>query len=338
MLCVKYGAGRIVLFDITYSSRLAYNNSAYNAENQMLSMVHSASSSLVGMPLDQIVLNLLRESADDETVAQASIGVVSQGLGYPSVAYLCCERQQDGSMRVGHWMNSGSGWVDEYERCHYIRADPIVGYGRMRDVPPLAWDETLAQHPLQDHVLQRAAAHKIGCGVAIFLRDQRRSIIVMLSWPHRRLSRPDHQHIVNTMQEASDFAVCLHWLVMRRATSLWARSYCEVLPLPSTCPLSERELACLQLASQGMTSIDIGRKLGITTRTADFHFGNLIRKLGVLNRKEAIAFSIANGLTVGPASPVPYRATARSAHQLAIRQSWTDLRVPAAARPPVRPE
>jgi DNA-binding NarL/FixJ family response regulator len=45
-----------------------------------------------------------------------------------------------------------------------------------------------------------------------------------------------------------------------------------------------------------MTSKDIGLKLGITQRTANFHFANIISKLGVLNRQEAIATAVAQGI------------------------------------------
>jgi DNA-binding CsgD family transcriptional regulator len=61
-------------------------------------------------------------------------------------------------------------------------------------------------------------------------------------------------------------------------------------------PLSEREAQCLELAANGMTSNDIGVKLDIKPRTADFHFRNIFSKLGVLNRKEAIAIGLARGL------------------------------------------
>jgi DNA-binding CsgD family transcriptional regulator len=61
-------------------------------------------------------------------------------------------------------------------------------------------------------------------------------------------------------------------------------------------PLSPRESQCLELAANGMTSEDIALKLGIKPRTANFHFGKIVSKLGVLNRKEAIALGMARGL------------------------------------------
>ena len=68
-----------------------------------------------------------------------------------------------------------------------------------------------------------------------------------------------------------------------------------IAPVHQGQPLSNRERECLIMAAKGMTSADIGIKLGIAERTANFHFGNLIGKLGVLNRKEAIAKAITTG-------------------------------------------
>ena len=60
--------------------------------------------------------------------------------------------------------------------------------------------------------------------------------------------------------------------------------------------MSLRELSCLEFAARGMTSKDIGIKLGIAQRTANFHFANIISKLGVLNRHEAIATALVHDL------------------------------------------
>jgi len=57
--------------------------------------------------------------------------------------------------------------------------------------------------------------------------------------------------------------------------------------------LTSREAECVALGARGMTSADIAQKLRITERTANFHFGNVIAKLGALNRSEAIAKAVA---------------------------------------------
>ena len=45
-----------------------------------------------------------------------------------------------------------------------------------------------------------------------------------------------------------------------------------------------------------MSSGEIGGKLGVAARTVDFHFSNMISKLGVHNRQEAIAKAVRQGL------------------------------------------
>jgi hypothetical protein len=76
-------------------------------------------------------------------------------------------------------------------------------------------------------------------------------------------------------------------------------------------------------AAHGMTSADIAVKLGIAERTVNFHFGNLISKLGVLNRTEAIATAVSRGLVVlqsaGDAKRSPYFA--RRARHLQVKRS-----------------
>jgi DNA-binding CsgD family transcriptional regulator len=64
-------------------------------------------------------------------------------------------------------------------------------------------------------------------------------------------------------------------------------------------PLSPRERQCLELAARGLSSPEIGAKLGVTPRTVDFHFSNMISKLGVRNRQQAIAKGARTGLCFG---------------------------------------
>jgi len=61
-----------------------------------------------------------------------------------------------------------------------------------------------------------------------------------------------------------------------------------------------------------MTSEDIGVKLGIATRTANFHIANVLHKLDALNRREAVAIALSAGLI----SMAPTRiAIATALHQ-----------------------
>lgn len=64
--------------------------------------------------------------------------------------------------------------------------------------------------------------------------------------------------------------------------------------------LSPRQLDCLRLASEGLTSPQIGEALGISPRTVNEHIAEVCKRLGVRNRTQAAARAVSLGLIEGP--------------------------------------
>lgn len=60
--------------------------------------------------------------------------------------------------------------------------------------------------------------------------------------------------------------------------------------------ISLRELEVLQWAKEGKSNWDISHILSISERTVKFHFGNIFRKLDVINRSQAIAKAMHYGV------------------------------------------
>lgn len=156
---------------------------------------------------------------------------------------------------------------------------------------PFIWDGSIqTDDPRALHFLDRAAAAGVGSGLALYFINDAYAVMVSLNRPERMLTSPRRRMIEARMGDALHFASVFHWLFMRRVIMRGLQ------PLHQGAPLSPRELECLHFAAHGMTSHDIAIKLGIAERTANFHFSNLISKLGVLNRHEAIAMAVARGL------------------------------------------
>ena len=65
---------------------------------------------------------------------------------------------------------------------------------------------------------------------------------------------------------------------------------------PSQPTLTERERGVLELLAKGSSNKEIARRLGITERTAKFHVGSILSKLGAANRTEAVLHAIQAGL------------------------------------------
>ena len=67
----------------------------------------------------------------------------------------------------------------------------------------------------------------------------------------------------------------------------------DLLPMP---PLTLREEEVLKLMAEGLRNKEIAARLSITERTATFHVGNVLSKLGADGRVEAIHFARKRGL------------------------------------------
>jgi DNA-binding CsgD family transcriptional regulator len=69
--------------------------------------------------------------------------------------------------------------------------------------------------------------------------------------------------------------------------------HADLLPMP---PLTLREEEVLKLMDEGLRNKEIAARLGITERTATFHVGNVLAKLGADGRVEAIHLARKRGL------------------------------------------
>jgi DNA-binding CsgD family transcriptional regulator len=58
--------------------------------------------------------------------------------------------------------------------------------------------------------------------------------------------------------------------------------------------LTPRELEIVQLLADGKTSKEVGTSLGITTKTAETHRANVMRKLALHSIAELIRYAIKN--------------------------------------------
>ena len=106
----------------------------------------------------------------------------------------------------------------------------------------------------------------------------------------REISKPRRREIDDSLGSIHLLASHFHELFMASVVDA------GIAPRQQGAPLSRRETECLQLAARGLTSRDIGERLGLAERTISFHFSNIMSKLAVANRHEAIAVAIGRGI------------------------------------------
>jgi DNA-binding CsgD family transcriptional regulator len=226
------------------------------------------------------------------------------------------------------WTTVPTEWVVEYDKNSYIEIDPRVSYGWSMWPPPLIWDKRIAANdPKVAAFLNRAAKFGVGSGLAIYLRDSGNKIMFALNRRQRLLSPNDREQISSITSQVMYLGTVLHSVFMANVIAK------GIAPMHEGSPLSARERQCLQLAARGMVGPDIGQKLEITERTVNFHFSNIISKLGVLNRHEAIAMGVAHGLIEVDRRSTPLVPLHPSRVRDAQLKRWENLRKQRATPP-----
>jgi len=189
------------------------------------------------------------------------------------------------------WTTLPREWVVLYGQRGYIEVDPRVTKTYNRNVP-YVWDAAdFKDDPLCRAFFRDAERYGICSGVAISFRDPDHGrVVVALNSPISPVDEARKAFIAAHLGAIVLLAMSFHDFFMAHLVDH------EPSLMVRVAPLSPRESQCLEMAANGMTSVDIAVKLGIKPRTANFHFGKIVSKLGVLNRKEAIAMGIARGL------------------------------------------
>jgi DNA-binding CsgD family transcriptional regulator len=213
-------------------------------------------------------------------------------LGFDSFAYGMSPdpRPTRRDTRTFVWTTLPRDWVVIYGQRGYIEVDPRFTNTYNRNVP-YAWDAAeFRDDALCREFLHDAARFGVCSGICMSFRDPDHGrVLVALNSPITPVDEARKRLIAARLGDIILLALSFHDFFMAHIVH-----FTSSLMLTAD-PLSPRQSQCLEMAANGMTSVDIALKLGIKPRTANFHFGKIVTKLGVLNRKEAIAMGMARG-------------------------------------------
>lgn len=183
-------------------------------------------------------------------------------------------------------------WIALYDQKSYLEIDPRIEAG-IKSTLPFLWDQKSlrGKSASLDAFLGDAAKYGVCSGVSIGIRDAHgRAGMIALTSARPALTKEDRARIANHAGDIISLAQYFHELIVMAILEQ------DLPPLARGAPLSKRERQCLVMAANGLTSVEIAEKLGIAERTVTFHFCNVLTKLNALNRKEAVARAVAQGL------------------------------------------
>lgn len=215
---------------------------------------------------------------------------LAASFGFEGFTYLLLGSAASEPHLLKHWTTAGPRWTARYATRGYHLIDPRVTLTRQRSVPVIWSLPSGSSVPRVRSFVQDAARHSIRSGIAWSLHDARIGRVV-IAWDSKASAQSSDAREASIQGRLASLALLagfVHEAMMVHCQgTASARTYRK---------LTSRERECVALAAHGMTSVDVAVKLGITPRTANFHFGNILSKLGALNRSEAIARAVAANL------------------------------------------
>ena len=175
-----------------------------------------------------------------------------------------------------------------HNRLMYSEADPRVRVC-LRQGAPFLWDATRTFGPLVDAFFKDAAVHGLRSGIAVAVggeMGERASFAVNSS----KELLPQAEELELAVGRTYILATYFHGLFFHnlRRRHAFIRSEQPAV--------SKRELEVLTLVARGQSSKRIGRELGISESTANYHIASVKQKLGVHTRSQAIAQAVQTGL------------------------------------------
>jgi LuxR family quorum-sensing system transcriptional regulator SolR len=239
------------------------------------------------------VLAPLIHAAENGLDLVPAIRTITKDLGFDTFMYgVSTSLKPDHESRMYVFTTAPMEWVLLYDQRAYIEADPRILL-LWDSTLPLVWDQTTVRgmSKTSDDFLDDALGHGIASGVCTPLRDESGTrVIVALNSVIPRFNDMKRQQISRDLGNMVVLTHYFHELFMKSVVRRGVPSRVTGMPL------SARERQCLGLAARGMTSDDIAFKLGICSRTVQYHFDSIRSKLAAANRQEAVARAIKDGL------------------------------------------
>lgn len=223
-------------------------------------------------------------SATTEADLLEKMQAVARAIGYDQVLF-GIEMRIPGAAPVQHIT---SGYPVEYQVLYqqkaFLTRDPTVAHCQT-STKPLVWCE---QMYTQDsfEIMEESSRFGLGHGVSLPVHESGR-IVSMLSLARDKPldSEAEHRRVVAA---GNVLAHCVH-----------VASENLILPgvLAGRRPhLSPREQQCFQLVALGKSNWEIGQHLKISGETAAVHVKNVLNKLEVSTRMQAVAIGVALGM------------------------------------------
>jgi DNA-binding CsgD family transcriptional regulator len=184
------------------------------------------------------------------------------------------------------WDEFPTGYLDAYQSLRWDKIDPVLRHVQVAK-RPFRWADIVGKLSLtrkQYVFLNECKELGVHSGVTFPLHGPGSRVdLISLSL------RQDHDIALHRLPFLYALTVQL-WL---RQNELTEKATVAASDIPH---LTLHEVECLKWCKEGKTNWEIGERMDISEKTVEFHFSNIMRKLGATNRITAVVMGLQQGL------------------------------------------
>jgi DNA-binding CsgD family transcriptional regulator len=217
-----------------------------------------------------------------------AVSKIVHEIGFESLMYAAVLPGDRGDGYIAMVTTMSGDWADRYYRKVYFDIDPSV-QSCLRHAIPFVWDSQSRFGARGEQFFKEAGEYGVRSGITVPIRSPMGEK-AMFGLNSSSETLPEEQELELAVGRIYLFASYFHeWFFHSVRNRLHAVD-------PSLRQVSNRELEVLALAARGHSSKRIGRELGISESTANFHIASVKHKFGVRTRSQAIAQAVHAGL------------------------------------------
>ena len=225
--------------------------------------------------------------SDDFESFERRLVATADALGFPIISgVLMRGRLQDADVQITSLGNTPEGYLAVAKDLCEARRDPVMAKLMSHAVPVVYDQKTYAAADAGDiWEAQAPYGYKTGIAVKLHLPGDKHFLLGVDR--DETLPEPGMQ----LMQMVAGLQLLAAHALTAADRLLGAKLNKGDLP-----KLTRRELDVLSWTAQGKTAWEVSVILGMSEKTVNFHLGNVMRKLGVTSKHQAVLKCVAAGI------------------------------------------
>lgn len=211
--------------------------------------------------------------------------------GSPRYSYMVINKKNPADIfMVSSYPNE---WLDFYKENNYQHIDPVV-LTALKRCSPFSWDEniTVLSDLKSSKLFSLSKKYNIVNGFTFVLHDPMNNLAMLSLMMDNHANKELEANVARDVEKLQMLLIEVHekmLMLNQNVPGVAARIGGNTA---RKAILSPRENEVLHWASMGKTYQEVALITGITTRTVKYHMGNVVKKLGVINAKQAIRLGV----------------------------------------------